>query len=464
MKRRTFVVYSLMAAAAFMALPAQSKNNGGLDAATLNELSASFENSPSDKAIRNALANNAIDKVAANADNKANFDNNFSHKVKSKGITNQKSSGRCWLFTGLNVLRSQIMDKNNIPELELSQNYNYFYDQLEKSNLFLQSIIDTADLPFDDKKVEWLFQHPLADGGQFTGFADNITKYGIVPKSAMPESFQSSNTSKMRTLLMTKLREDGLQLRKMKAEGASAKQLEATKTDMLKPIYRMLSLTLGNPPSEFTYVRKNKKGEVVSRKTYTPQQFYKEFAGNDLKNGYVMLMNDPTREYYKLYEIDLDRHVYDGDNWKYINLPMDEIKKIAIESIKDSTMMYYSCDVGKFIDRENGTLDINNYDYESLMGTTFGMNKADRIRTNASASSHAMTLMAVDLDENGQPVKWMVENSWGPGANEGHLIMTDEWFDEYTFRLVAKKKYADKKILDILKQKPVILPCWDPMY
>ena len=233
---------------------------------------------------------------------------------------------------------------------------------------------------------------------------------------------------------------------------------------MLEEIYRMLALTLGEPPAEFTWIRKDSKGNVVDTRTYTPQEFYKEYAGNDLRNGYVMLMNDPTRPYNRLYEIDYDRHSYDGANWTYVNLPVEEIKKMAIASIKDSTMMYFSCDVGKFLDRDRGLLDPANFDYESLMGTTFGMDKADRIRTFASASSHAMTLVAVDLDADGTPKKWMVENSWGSGANDGHLIMTDRWFDEYMFRLVVEKKYATPETLEILKQKPVMLPAWDPMF
>lgn len=437
---------------------------GGIDDAMMGRLRASFKNEASDKAVRNALRGTDIDVLATSADNKNLYDSNFSNKVKSRGITNQKSSGRCWLFTGLNVLRAQIMDEHDIPELELSQNYNFFYDQLEKSNLFLQAIIDTSKLPYDDKKVEWLFQHPLSDGGQFTGLADNLTKYGVVPKSAMVETYSSSNTSKMAKMITRKLREDGLKLRRMAADGKSAAALQGEKEEMLKDVYRMLSLTLGVPPTEFTWTRKDKDGKVVSTKTYTPQQFYKEFAGNDLKNGYVMLMNDPTREYYKLYEIDLDRHTYDGENWTFVNLPVEDIKQMAIESIKGGDMMYFSCDVGKFLDRERGIADPDNFDYESLLGVSFGMDKADRIRTFDSGSTHAMTLMAVDLDADGKPTKWMVENSWGPGANDGHLIMTDKWFDEYMFRLVVDKKYVPEEIMKITKQKAELLPAWDPMF
>lgn len=454
---------AIMGIAGLCAL-ADAPKNGGIDEAMMNRLRASFKNEASDKAIRNALNGNDIDVLATSAENKNLYDDNFSHRVKSKGITDQKSSGRCWLFTGLNVLRSQIMDEHNIPQLELSQNYNFFYDQLEKANLFLQAVIDTSNLPYDDKKVEWLFHNPLSDGGQYTGLADNLTKYGIVPKSAMVETYSSSNTTKMARMIKRKLREGGLKLRRMQESGASAANLAQEKESVLKDVYRILSLTLGVPPTEFTWTRKDKDGKVVSTKTYTPQQFYEEFAGNDLKNGYVMLMNDPTREYYKLYEIDYDRHTYDGQNWTYINLPVEEIKKMAIESIKGDEMMYFSCDVGKFLDRDRGLLDPGNYDYESLFGVNFGMDKSDRIRSFDSASSHAMTLVAVDLDENGNPTKWMVENSWGPGANDGHLIMTDKWFDEYMFRLVVNKKYVPADILKILKQTPELLPAWDPMF
>ncbi len=443
---------------------ASTTGKGGISAEMMSRLKSSYSNDATAKALRNALGNSDIDKIALNAEAGNAFDTNFSHRVKSKGITDQKSSGRCWLFTGLNVLRSQMMAKHDLPKLELSQNYNFFFDQLEKANLFLQGMIDYADRPMDDKMVDWLFAHPLSDGGQYTGLSDNIMKYGVVPAEVMRESFSSNNTSKMSRLISLKLREDGLELRKMYADKAKPGALEARKEQMLGEIYRMLALTLGTPPAEFTWTRKDSKGNVVSTRKYTPLEFYKEFAGNDLKNDYVMLMNDPTREYYKLYEIDYDRHSYDGENWTYVNLPVEDIKKMAIESIKDSAMMYFSCDVGKFFDRERGVLDPSNFDYESLMGVNFGMNKADRIRTHASASSHAMTLVAVDIDAEGKPTKWMVENSWGSGPNEGHLILTDKWFDEYMFRLVVNKKYIPANVLAILKQKPTLLPAWDPMF
>ncbi len=457
-------IVTFFAAAMTVALGLSAADNGGISPQMMERLRANYTNAPADRALRNALNATSIDKLAANAEARPANTDHMTYRVKSRGITDQKSSGRCWLFTGLNVLRSQMMAKNNLGELKLSQNYNFFYDQLEKANLFLQAIIETAKEPMDSRRVEWLFKNPLSDGGQYTGLSDNITKYGVVPAEIMPETFSSNSTSRLSNLVSLKLREDGLKLRSMIASGAKAKQIDETREKMLGEIYRMLALTLGVPPTQFTWTRRDAKGNTVDTRTYTPQEFYREYAGNNLKDDYVMLMNDPTRPYHALYEIDLDRHAYDGQNWTYINLPMEEIKEMAIASLKDSTMMYFSCDVGKFFDREKGVLDVDNFDYESLFGTTFGMNKADRIRTGASASSHAMTLVGVDLDKAGKPQRWLIENSWGPGANGGHLIMTDPWMDEYMFRLVVNRKYVPAKILDILKQKPTVLPAWDPMF
>lgn len=441
-----------------MALGAQAQQ-GGITQDMLNQIKSSYKHTPADKAIYNAMAETSIAVLAKNHENLANFDTNFTNKVVSHGITDQQQSGRCWLFTGLNVLRAQMMAKYDLDEMEFSQNYCFFYDQLEKANLFLQGIIDTREKPMDDKMVEWLFRNPISDGGQFTGISDVIGKYGVVPSSVMPETYSSENTSQIARLVGLKLREFGLQLRDEAAKGVKVSALEAKKTEMLSTVYRMLALAFGEPVERFTWTM---NGET---KEYTPQSFYQEYLGNDLTNNYVMLMNDPSREYYKCYEIDFDRHAYDGKNWTYVNLPVEDIKAMAIESIKDSTMMYFSCDVAKFLDSKRGTLDLKNFDYESLMGTTFGMNKKQRVQVFASGSSHAMTLMAVDLDKDGKPKKWMVENSWGAEAGyKGHLIMTDEWFDEYMFRLVVEKKYVPEKVLNILKQKPIRLPAWDPMF
>lgn len=456
--KRTLV--SLLAALALCSATAQNAN-GGIDAKMLEKIKSGYTNSPEQRAIKNALASNSIASLSINGDNLAKCDTHFSHRVKTNGITDQKSSGRCWLFTGLNVLRAKMIEKHNLSEMEFSQNYCSFYDLLEKSNLFLQAIIDTRALPFDDRKVDWLLHHPISDGGQFTGVSNLIMKYGIVPKEVMPETYQSNNTRHMRTILSLKLREYALALRAAKSDKVAA----SLKVEQLTEIYRILVECLGVPPTEFEWTHRNRKGEIISTEKYTPKSFYDKFIGEDLEGNYIMIMNDPAREYGKVYEIEYDRHVYDGENWLYINLPIERIKEMAIASIKDNTAMYFSCDVGKFFDRKKGTLDLANYDYESLFRTSFPMNKRERVMTYASGSSHAMTLIAVDLDDAGKPRKWMVENSWGAKSGyKGNLIMTDEWFNEYMFRLVVERKYVPQDILDMLKQKPIMLPAWDPMF
>ena len=458
MKKILLLAASLLSITVFAQKPAGDPE-GGISADMLREISSAYKGDAADKALRNALNSTQINVLAASAESIAMIDTHFSDEVKTKGRTDQKSSGRCWLFTGLNVLRSRMIQKYDLGAFTFSQNYLFFYDQLEKANLFLQGIIDTRDLPMEDRKVDWLFSNPISDGGQFTGVSNLVMKYGVVPSDAMPETLNANNTSQMRTQLATKLREDGLRLR-----AAKPKELQAMKVDMLKEIYRMLVLCLGVPPTEFTWARYNAKGEFVSEKVYTPKGFYQEFIGEDLENNYIMVMNNPSVEYGKVYEIEYDRHVYDGQNWVYLNLPIEKIKEMAIASIKDNTALYFSCDVGKFLDRPRGIADLKNFDYESLMGVSFGMDKKERILTHASGSTHAMTLIAVDI-KDGKPVKWMVENSWGATSGyQGNIIMTDEWFNEYMFRLVVEKKYVPADVMAQMNQKPILLPAWDPMF
>ena len=429
---------------------------------------ASQEQTAADVAIRNAMAQTSLSVLATDISTlKGVTRSEFSYQVNTKGITNQKQSGRCWLFTGLNVLRSQAINKHNLPKLELSQVYLFFFDQLEKSNLFLQGVIDTADKPFDDRFVDWLFCNPLSDGGTFTGVADLVEKYGVVPKEAMPETYSSNNTSQIASQMKWQLRDYGMQLRKLAASGSQKKQLEAEKVKMLGNIYHMLTLAYGVPPTEFRWEFRTASGSLVSDKTYTPKEFYKELWGDyNLNEQTILVMNDPSREYGKVYRIQYDRHTYDGHDWVYLNLPMEQIKPIAIEMIKNNEAMYISCDVGKFLNRSLGTCDMNNFDYKSLLGVDLTMDKRERILTHASGSSHAMTLIAVDVDAATKaPLRWMVENSWGKESGfNGNLIMTDEWFDEYMFRFVFDKKYVPAEILKLTKQEPILLPSWDPMF
>ena len=433
----------------------------------LKQLQGSYSATPTDKALRNAISNVSIQQMAVNQENTQKKDTYFSVEVPNTGISDQQKSGRCWLFTGTNVLRHRAMKTLGVENFFFSQVCLCFYDQLEKSNLFLQGIIDTRREAIDSQMVTWLFQQPLSDGGTYTGVADLVTKYGLVPQDVMSETIVSNSTSEFCGHLKRKLREFGIQLREKAEAGASEKDLQAMKVEQLKTVYRMLVMAYGEPPKTFTWVPTKKGQKAGAPKTYTPQEFYREVCKpqEDLYADYVMLMNDPSRPYDQVYEIDYDRHLYDGHNWLYVNLDIEELKPVAIESLKDSAQMYFSCDVGKFLDRTTGYLDVKNFDYGSLLGTTFGMNKKQRIQTFDSGSTHAMTLMAVDLDADGKPTKWKVENSWGSTSGAaGYIIMTDEWFNEYMFRVVVNRKYCTEKILNLLKKKPVKLPAWDPMF
>ena len=267
-------------------------------------------------------------------------------------------------------------------------------------------------------------------------------------------------------MVSSKLREFGLELRRMVADGKKPADIKKRKTEMLGTIYHILTLTLGEPVKEFSYTFRDKNGKAVGpTKTYTPKSFYQATVGEPLNGTFIMVMNDPRRPYHKTYEVEYDRHTYDGHNWKYLNLPMDEIENLAIASLKDGHKMYSSYDVGKQLDRKRGYLDTDNFDYGSLLGTTFGMNKAQRIETFDSGSTHAMTLTAVDLNAEGKPLKWKVENSWGPtyGQN-GYLIMTDNWFQNYMFRLVVNKRYVPETLLKQFDQKPTMVTPEDPLF
>lgn len=423
--------------------------------------------STSERALQNAIQNGALRNMAKKNFNPASQDTYFSLDIQNQGITDQQSSGRCWMFTGLNVLRHHAAKKIGKRDIMFSQIYLFFYDQLEKSNLFLQSVIDTRKLSLDSQQVQWLMSNPLSDGGTYTGVADLVSKYGLVPQDIMPENYVSNHTDEFSTHLKRKLREIAINLRDRSDQGESEKQLIAYKDEQMKTVYRLLTLAYGTPVKEFEWAPRENGKYISTPRKYTPLEFYREYcseAGN-LQQDYVMLMNDPSRPYNKVYEIDMDRHTYDGHNWLYLNLSIEDLSRIAIASLQDSTQMYFSCDVGKYLDKNTGLLDADNFDYESLLGTTFGMDKRQRIQTHDSGSSHAMTLMAVDLDGEGKPLKWKVENSWGISyGHQGYLIMTRKWFEDYMFRVVVNKKYVPQDILRLTGQKPVRLPAWDPMF
>ena len=471
MRNKTLLAAGLLALSTWT-----SAQTGGISQQMLGDMERAQQAQPQNKAIFNALASNKIDDLTRSFLSQRTLDTHFSIETDRQSITDQKSSGRCWMFSGMNVLRSNFAQRTDSTlgfkpkgsgvQLEFSQDFLFFYDQLEKANLFLQGVIDTGKKPIDDLRVQFFFKSPINDGGTFCGVADLADKYGLVPKDVMPETYSADNTSKMAQIMKSKLREQGLELRDMLSRGKKAGDIQKRKAEMLQEIYRMLCLTLGEPIKEFTYAFRSKDGKTLApAHTFTPKEFYNAVVGGPINGTFIMVMNDPRHEYHKTYEVEYDRHVYDGHNWVYLNLPMDDIEQMAIASLRDGRKLYSSYDVAKQLDRTRGYADLENFDYESLFATTFAMDKAQRISTFDSGSTHAMTLTAVDLDENGNATKWKVENSWGASwGQQGCLIMTDRWFREYMFRLVVNKKYVPEQLLREAQQKPVMVMPEDPLF
>ena len=433
----------------------------------LSQIQSSFVKDGPTAALQNILVQNKSIKALALNHSAEPVDNFFKYTTSVKGITDQMSSGRCWMFTSMNQLRPIAMKRYNVSSFDFSHNFSYFWDMFEKANLFLEDIIATADRSFDDREVVTYFKSPVSDGGVWNLFWNIGEKYGVVPAEIMPETEHSNNTSQMVSILNERLRAGGYALREMCAAGRKIDAVRAEKVEILKDIYRILALCLGEPPAEFTWRYKDKDGKVQTVKT-TPAEFYKTVIPENYNpENYVMIMNDPTRPYYKVYEIENYRNSIEGINWYYLNLPNDVIKVAALKSIKADEPMYASCDVGKQSNTASGAgkLDVGTYDYESLMGVSLAMDKKARILTRQSGSSHAMLIVACDTDDNDVPVKWQFENSWGASSGDhGYLTFTDRWFDEYLSRIVINRKYLDKKSIDALSGERVMLPCWDYMF
>ena len=445
----------------------------------LGQLKGSFVKDAHTTAVQNILlGDNNIKNKTKDLSKIHEVDHFFKYRADVKGITNQLQSGRCWMFTSLNAIRPTAQQKYGYSKFDFSHNYNYFWDILEKSNLYLENIIRTAGKEITDQEVTWYLQSPVGDGGVWNLFFNIGEKYGVVPKEVMPETAHSNNTGQMTGVINRRLKKAGWDIRQVyeqktanvkknnkKAQEELAAALKAAKMEALEDVYRILALCLGEPPTEFTWKYKNDKGEVVSVTT-TPQEFYKGLIPSDYNpQTYIMIMNDPTREYYKVYDIANYRNTIEGVNWVYLNLPNEEIKEAALKSIKDNEPLYASCDVGKESDTKEGVCNPGMYDYESLLGIDLNMDKKARILTRYSGSSHAMLLMACDTDENDKPVKWQFENSWGQtSGHNGYLTFTDKWFDEFMFRIVINKKHLSEKAIEAAQQAPVTLPAWDYMW
>lgn len=459
MKLKLFAICLLLSPSVLYA------QKGEIDAATLSTIKSSYVKDASTKALHNAiLSNKSLKSLALNGEVVGKIDNHFKYKVTGNNfITDQQQSGRCWMFTSMNVFRPAVKEKFNLSSFDFSHNYNYFWDLFEKSNLFLENMITTVKKNIGDREVVTFLLSPIDDGGVWNHFYNVSKKYGVVPQSVMPETVHSNNTSSMLSLLTERLRKGGFEMRE---SGKGEKEMREMKVTVMKDIYRILALCLGEPPVTFDWKYIDKDGKAQILKDYTPQKFFREIVPvNYTPDNYIMIMNDPTRPYYRVYDIKNYRNTVDGTNWVYLNLPNEDIKAAALKSIKDNEPMYSSSDVGKDLNMNEGVLAVGMYDYKSLLGVDLSMDKRARILTRQSGSAHAMSLVACDTDENDKPTKWQFENSWGAAAGDkGYLTLTDEWFNEYIFRLVIKKDYLNEKAKGALKGEPLELPVWDYMF
>lgn len=433
----------------------------GLDAATLEQLKKSFPSTAAQRAAMNALTANDLHKLVLNREMVNRHNEVFNVKTEVKGITDQKSTGRCWLFAGLNLMRPAARQKFNLENFEFSQSYLFFYDKLEKSNFFLEFIIETRKRAMDDRELQDMLKEPIGDGGWWNYVVSLIEKYGVVPIELMPETESSSKSNRLNQILENLLRQDAADLRTLSQQGKNIAQLREQKLEMLKKIYQLLVLYLGTPPEKFTWHYQDKDDKIFEN-DYTPLSFYQEAVGFELKK-YVTLFDHPVHPYNKHYQVNFRRNLADLSDMNFLNIEIGRLKEFALKSLLNKEPVWFAADVSWQMERENGIMAEGIYDYESLLGFTFHMSKAERIAYRASSANHAMALVGADTVE-GKANKWRVENSWGTDTgDQGYWTMYDSWFDRYVFTIIIHEKYLPAEVLELLQTKPVILPSWDPL-
>ena len=412
-----------------------------------------------------AVTKNGILSVSADYRSEVAMDRVFSIDIDTGKVADQKRSGRCWMFAALNTMRHSMREKLHMKDdFELSQNYTFFWDKLEKSNYFLENVLQTAELPTSDRKVAWLMQTPQQDGGQWDMLVALIQKYGVVPQTVMPETFNSSNSMEINKQLNLKLRKDAVELRELVAAKKSDDDIQKAKEKMLNEIYRMLAYTFGEPPASFDFEYRDTDNNYHRIENITPQEFFKKYVGWNL-DDYVSIINAPTADkpFNHMYTVEMLGNVLGGRQVRHLNLDMQTFRKVAIEQLKHGESVWFGSDVGQESDRKKGIMDTNLYHQDELFDVDFSMSKAERLDYGESMMTHAMVLTGVDLVD-GQPTKWKVENSWGDKVGEkGFFVMSDDWMEEFCYQIVVNKKYLPKDLQEILKEEPTMLAPWDPM-
>ncbi|MEB6182157.1 C1 family peptidase [Enterococcus casseliflavus] len=423
-----------------------------------------YQDSNKQTALQRSVVKNGITASAENVSAKVNNVPVFSVDVTTGKVSNQKQSGRCWMFAALNTFRHKMLNDFNLKEFELSQNHTFFWDKYEKANYFYENILATANEPLTSRKVAFLLQTPQQDGGQWDMIVSIFQKYGVVPKTVMPESSNSSNSRDLNNYLNKKLRKDAVALRQLVAEGKTAEDIQTAKEAMLEDIYRFLATSLGTPPETFDFEYRDEDKNYHIDRNLTPQSFYEKYVGVDL-DDYVSIINAPTADkpYNQSYTVEMLGNVVGGKEVKYLNVDMPTFKKLAIAQLEQGESVWFGCDVGQSSTRDTGIMALDAYDINDLFDIDFTMTKAERLDFGESLMTHAMVLTGVDLID-GESTKWKVENSWGEkvGTN-GFFVMSDAWMDEYTYQIVVRKEFLTAEQLAAFEAEPTVLAPWDPM-
>ncbi len=437
---------------------------GALDVLTLEEFEAIFRSQPAHQLMQNVVTQHDVNDVALNRNLAADATHSYSNVLDEWGVTNQARSGRCWMFAGLNLFRSETRNLLNVKEFEFSQSYVMFWDKMERANYILEAVIETADRPIDDRVVAWLLHQPLGDGGQWDMFVSLIRKHGVVPKSVMPETESSGNSARMNAGLNYQVRQGARNIRRIFAEEGGLEAMRQAKQETLQAVYAILAIHLGNPPASFDWQWKDKDGEFHRRGDITPAEFAAEYITTPMEE-YVCLVHDPraSNPPGRTYTVQYLGNVVDGTRIKYLNVDIDLMKDIAMRMIQDGKPVWMGCDTGKQMHRDKGLWDAELFDYASVYGADFEMDKAERLEFHQTAMTHAMLFTGVDVVD-GKPRRWRVENSWDDKVGDkGFFQMNDSWFAEYMFEIAAPKSYLPQELQRALDLEPVVLPPWDPM-
>lgn len=425
---------------------------------------ADFKDNNKQTALQRAVVKNGIRASAENISAKVNNVPVFSVDIKTGKVSNQKQSGRCWMFAALNTFRHKMLNNFKLKDFELSQNHTFFWDKYEKANYFYENILATAAEPVTSRKVAFLLQTPQQDGGQWDMIVSIFQKYGVVPKAVMPESSNSSNSRDLNNYLNKKLRKDAVALRKLVATGQSDTEIQTAKEGMMQEVYNFLATSLGTPPETFDFEYRDEEKNYHIDRDLTPQSFYDKYVGVDL-NEYVSIINAPTADkpYNKSYTVEMLGNVVGGNEVKYLNVDMPTFKKLAIAQLEQGESVWFGCDVGQSSTRDSGIMALDAYDMNDLFDVDFTMTKAERLDFGESLMTHAMVLTGVDIID-GESTKWKVENSWGEKVGtDGFFVMSDEWMDEYTYQIVVRKEFLSPEQLTAFEAEPKVLAPWDPM-